>query len=70
MTGGTLGHTIREGNFDHTTNARNVVIFGADMSFSAHKTNKANNSHVMGDLFTQGINDTTLYAGILIKLTL
>ena len=25
--GGTFGHTIREGNFDHTTNARNVLIF-------------------------------------------
>ena len=41
--GGTFGHTIREGNFDHTTNARNVLIFGADMSFSTHKINKASN---------------------------
>ena len=24
--GGTFGHTIIEGNFDHTTNARNVLI--------------------------------------------
>ena len=31
---GTFGHTIREGNFDHTANARNVLIFGADMNFS------------------------------------
>ena len=60
--GGTFCHTIREGNFDHTTNARNVLILGADMSFSTHKTNKANNIYVMGELFTQGINDTTLYA--------
>ena len=60
--GGTFSHTIREGNFDHTTNARNVLIFGADMSFSTHKTNKANNIYVMGELFVQGINDTTLYA--------
>ena len=58
--GGTFGHTIREGNFDHTTNARNVLILGADMSFSTHKTNKANNIYVMGKLFVQGINDTTL----------
>ena len=60
--GGTFGHTIREDNFDHTTNARNVLIFGADMSFSTHKTNKGNNIYVMGELFVQGINDTTLYA--------
>ena len=60
--GGTFSYTIREGNFDHTTNARNVLIFGADMSFSTHKTNKANNIYVMGKLFVQGINDTTLYA--------
>ena len=60
--GGTFGHTIREGNFDHTTNARNVLIFETDMRFSTHKTNKANNIYVMGELFTQGINDTTLYA--------
>ena len=60
--GGTFGQTIREGNFDHTTNARNVLIFGVDMSFSTHKTNKANNIYVMGELFVQGINDTTLYA--------
>ena len=26
--GGTFGHTIIEGNFDHTTNARNVLILG------------------------------------------
>ena len=60
--GSTFGHTIREGNFDHTTNARNMLIFGADMSFSTHKANKANNIYVMGELFVQGINDTTLYA--------
>ena len=60
--GGTFGHAIREGNFDHTTNVRNVLIFGADMSFGTHKTNKANNIYVMGELFTQGINDTPLYA--------
>ena len=60
--GGTFGHTIREGNFDHTTNARNVLIVSVDMSFSTHKTNKANNIYVTGELFVQGINDTTLYA--------
>ena len=60
--GGTFGHTIRESNLDHTTNARNVLNFGADISFSTHKTNKANNIYVMGKFFVQGINDTTLYA--------
>ena len=59
--GDTFGHTIREGNFDQTTDARNVLILGADMSFSTHKTNKANNIYVMGKLFVKGINDTTLY---------
>ena len=59
----TFGHTIREGNFDHTTNARNVLIFAVDMSFSKHATNKATNIYVMGQFFVQGINDTTIYAG-------
>ena len=54
--GGTFGHTINEGGFAHTTNARNVLIFGADMSFSKHATNRANNIYVMGELFIQGIN--------------
>ena len=58
----TFGHTIREGNFDHTTNARNVLISGADMSFSVHAINRANNIYVMGKAFVQGINDTRIYA--------
>ena len=37
-----FGHTITEAGFAHTTDARNVLIFGADMSFSVHKTNRAN----------------------------
>ena len=60
--GNAFGHTIREGNFDHTTNARNVLIFGADMSSSVHATNTANHIYVMGKSFVQGINDTTMYA--------
>ena len=60
--GSQFGHTITEGGFAHTTNARTVLIFGADMSFSIHKTNRENNIYVMGDLFIQGINDTTIYA--------
>ena len=60
--GSKFGHTITEGGFAHTTNARNVLIFGADMSFSIHATNRANNIYVMGELFIQGINDTMIYA--------
>ena len=43
-------------------NARNALILGADMSFSVHATNRANNIYVMGEAFVQGINDTTIYA--------
>ena len=56
-----FGHTINEGGFTHTTNGRNVLIFGADMSFSVHATNRANHIYLMGDGLTQGINDTTIY---------
>ena len=52
-----FGHTITEGGHDHTTDARNVLIFGADMSFSVHATNKANHIYLMGTGLTQGIND-------------
>ena len=55
-------HTITEGGFTHTTDARNVLIFGADMSFSVHATNRANNIYLMGTGLTEGINDTTIYA--------
>ena len=57
-----FGHTITEGGFTHTTDASNVLTFGADMSFSVHATNRANNIYVMGTGLTQGIHDTTLYA--------
>ena len=53
------GGTFTSGNI---TNGRNVLIFGADMSFSIYSTNKANNIYVLGKDFVQGINDTTLYA--------
>ena len=52
----------KEGNFNHTTSARNVIIFGADMSFINHANNKANNIYVMGKDYIQKINDTTIYA--------
>ena len=44
------------------SNGKNVLIFGVDESSLVHANNKANNIYVMGDLFVQGINDTTLYA--------
>ena len=57
-----FGHTIIEGGHAHTTDARNVLIFGADMSFSVHATNRANHIYLMGTGLTQGINDTMIYA--------
>ena len=59
--GGQFGHIIEDG-FAHTTNARNVLIFEADMSFSVHATNRANHIYVMGKELIQGINGTTIYA--------
>ena len=57
-----FGHTITENGVTHTSNGRNILIFGGDMSFSVHATNKANHIYLMGDGLTQGINDTTIYA--------
>ena len=42
-----FGHTITEGGRAHTTDARNVLIFGADMSFSIHATNRANHIYIL-----------------------
>ena len=56
-----FSHTITEGNFAHTTNGRNVLIFRVDMSFSAHATNKANHIYLTREGLTQGINGTTIY---------
>ena len=57
-----FGHRITEGGRAHTTDARNVLIFGADMNFSVHATNRGNHIYLMGAGLTQGINDTTIYA--------
>ena len=57
-----FGHTMTEDGITHTSNGRNVLIFGVDMSFSTHATNRANHIDLIGDGLTQGINDTTLYA--------
>ena len=47
---------------DGRMHGRNVLIFGVYEDSVIHANNKANNIFVMGDGFTQGINDTTLYA--------
>ena len=39
--------------FKHTTNGRNVLIFGAYMSFSVHATNRANHIYLMGEGLTR-----------------
>ena len=57
-----FGSTITENGVTYTSNGRNVLIFGSDMSFSAHTTNKANHIYLMGDGLTQAINNTTIYA--------
>ena len=54
-------HVRKKGNFNDTTLARNVIIFGVDMSVSKHANNKANNIYVMGKYYVQKINDTTIY---------
>ena len=56
-----FGHTMTEGGRPHITNSGNVLIFGADMKFSIHRTNRANHICFMGDGFTQGIHNTMLY---------
>ena len=55
-------HVRKEGNFNHTTSARNVIILGTEMSYSKHANNKANNIYVMGKDYIQKVNDTTIYA--------
>ena len=55
-------HVRKRGNFADTTDGRNVIIFGVDMSFSKHANNKANNIYVMGKDYIQKINDTKIYA--------
>ena len=52
------GGTFSKGNIN---NGRNVLIFGVNESSLVHANNKASNIYVMGNLFVQGINDTTLY---------
>ena len=56
-----FSHTIIEDGHAHTKDAGNVLVFGSDMSFSVHATNRANHIYLMGTGLTQG-NDTTIYA--------
>ena len=49
--------------FDERSEFGHTITVGPDMSFSVHATNRANNIYVMGTGLTQGIHDTTLYAG-------
>ena len=53
------GGTFSKGGIN---SGRNVLIFGVHENSLAHANNKANSIYVMGDLFVQGITDTTLYA--------
>ena len=57
-----FSYVRKRGNFNDTTLARNVIIFGVDMSFSKHANNKAKNIYVIGKDYIQKINDTTIYA--------
>ena len=57
-----FSHVRKEGNFNQTTLARNVIIFGVDVSFGKHANNKANNIYVMGKDYITKINDATIYA--------
>ena len=53
------------GSFTHPDdgkNAKNVVVFGADMTNSKHATNQAQSVLVFGHGLIQKINDTTIYA--------
>ena len=53
-----------KGTFSHPRGriGQNLIIFGADMSSSAHAKNKTKSILILGDAFTQGLEDTTLYA--------
>ena len=53
-----------KGTFSHRsgTNGVNLVILGAGMGFSVHANNKTKNVSIVGEGFTQRLEDTTLYA--------
>ena len=42
--------------------ARNIIIFGVDLSNSVHTTNKTQNILILGHDLSQKVNNTTIYA--------
>ena len=42
-------------SFGNIVNGKNVMIFGADMSFSSHERNRQNEIYMLGKDFTQGV---------------
>ena len=54
-------------SFGSNNNARYVIIFACDMSFSTPTNSRVNNIYVLGKDFIQGINETTVYAEKLYK---
>ena len=57
-----FSHTITQDGRQRTSNGKNALIFGADMSSSIHPTNRANHIYCFDEGLTQSINDTTIYA--------
>ena len=47
---------------------RNCIIFGADLTNSSHANNRKSSILVLGKYFTQGLNNTTIYAEQLYKI--
>ena len=54
----------RTGQFSHPQGgmARNIIIFGVDISNSVHATNKTQNILILGHGLTQKVNNTAIYA--------
>ena len=52
------------GQFSHPQGgmARNIIIFGVDLSKSVDATNKTQNILILGHGLTQKVNNTTIYA--------
>ena len=50
--------------------AKNVIIFGAYMSSSVHIHNKNKDILILGEVRTQGLDDTTLTAGAIYPINL
>ena len=52
------------GQFSHPQSgmARNMIIFGVDLSNSVHATNKTQKILILGHALTQEVNNTTIYA--------